>query len=38
VRPDYGDGVERQVAAAEQERGKGDLADLLRSGATWDVG
>ena len=38
VRPDYGDGVEQQVAAAEQERGQGDLADLLRSGATWDVG
>ena len=38
VRPDYGDGVEQQVTAAEQERGQGDLGDLLRSGATWDVG
>ena len=38
VRPDYGEGVEQQIAAAQAERGPGDLAALLRSGATWEVG
>jgi 2-oxoglutarate ferredoxin oxidoreductase subunit beta len=37
VRPDYGEGVEHQIAAAQQERGTGDLESLLRSGATWQV-
>jgi hypothetical protein len=37
VRPDYGEGVEQQLAAAQDARGPGDLASLLRSGATWDV-
>jgi 2-oxoglutarate ferredoxin oxidoreductase subunit beta len=38
VRPDYGSGVDEQVTAARDERGPGDLATLLRSGATWEVG
>jgi 2-oxoglutarate/2-oxoacid ferredoxin oxidoreductase subunit beta len=37
-RPDYGAGVDAQLAASVAERGPGDLAELLRSGATWDVG
>ena len=36
-RPEYGEGVEQQIAAAQDERGPGDLAALLRSGATWEV-
>jgi 2-oxoglutarate/2-oxoacid ferredoxin oxidoreductase subunit beta len=36
-RPEYGDEVERQLALANEQRGPGDLAALLRSGATWDV-
>jgi 2-oxoglutarate/2-oxoacid ferredoxin oxidoreductase subunit beta len=36
-RPDYGGSVDAQLAAAVAERGPGDLAELLRSGATWDV-
>jgi 2-oxoglutarate/2-oxoacid ferredoxin oxidoreductase subunit beta len=36
VRPDYGTGVEQQVAAA-RERGGADLETLLRSGSTWEV-
>ena len=38
VRPDYGEGVEHQVEMAQADRGTGDLATLLRSGATWEVG
>jgi 2-oxoglutarate/2-oxoacid ferredoxin oxidoreductase subunit beta len=38
VRTDYGEGVEQQIAAAQSERGAGDLKALLRSGATWEVG
>ncbi len=38
VRTDYGEGVEQQIAAAQAERGAGDLKALLRSGATWEVG
>ena len=38
VRTDYGEGVEQQLAAAQAERGAGDLKALLRSGATWEVG
>jgi 2-oxoglutarate ferredoxin oxidoreductase subunit beta len=37
VRPDYGEGVNQQIVAAQQQRGPGDLAALLRSGATWNV-
>jgi 2-oxoglutarate ferredoxin oxidoreductase subunit beta len=37
VRTDYAEGVEQQVNAAREQRGPGDLADLLRSGATWEV-
>jgi 2-oxoglutarate ferredoxin oxidoreductase subunit beta len=36
-RPEYGEGVNRQLAAAQEQRGPGDLATLLRSGATWDI-
>jgi 2-oxoglutarate/2-oxoacid ferredoxin oxidoreductase subunit beta len=36
-RTDYGDAVSRQLAAAQDQRGAGDLGQLLRSGATWDV-
>ena len=36
-RPDYGTEVDRQVEAACARRGKGDLAALLASGATWHV-
>jgi 2-oxoglutarate ferredoxin oxidoreductase subunit beta len=36
-RPEYGEGVNRQLAVAQQERGPGDLTALLRSGATWQV-
>jgi len=38
VRPHYGAGVEDQLEAARADRGPGKLHDLLRSGATWDVG
>jgi 2-oxoglutarate/2-oxoacid ferredoxin oxidoreductase subunit beta len=37
VRPDYAEGMEHQLAAARDERGRGDLAALLRSGAVWEV-
>ncbi|WP_436796135.1 2-oxoacid:ferredoxin oxidoreductase subunit beta [Actinospongicola halichondriae] len=36
-RPEYGDGVNQQLAAAQADKGPGDLHALLRSGATWDV-
>ena len=36
-RPEYGAEVDRQLALAQEQRGPGDLAALLRSGATWDV-
>jgi 2-oxoglutarate/2-oxoacid ferredoxin oxidoreductase subunit beta len=36
-RPEYGNEVSRQLAAAQEQRGPGDLGALLRSGATWDV-
>jgi hypothetical protein len=29
--------VNRQVLAAQERRGPGDLADLLASGITWEV-
>jgi 2-oxoglutarate/2-oxoacid ferredoxin oxidoreductase subunit beta len=36
-RMDYGDSVDRQLAAAQQRRGPGDLAALLQSAGTWEV-
>jgi 2-oxoglutarate/2-oxoacid ferredoxin oxidoreductase subunit beta len=36
-RPEYGSQVSRQIAAAQEQRGPGDLGALLHSGATWDV-
>jgi 2-oxoglutarate ferredoxin oxidoreductase subunit beta len=36
-RPEYGESVNQQLAAALEQRGPGDLEALLRSGATWDV-
>ena len=36
-RPEYGEGVNQQLAAAHDQKGPGDLAALLRSGATWEV-
>jgi 2-oxoglutarate/2-oxoacid ferredoxin oxidoreductase subunit beta len=36
-RPEYAGEVSRQIAAAQEQRGPGDLAALLRSGSTWQV-
>jgi 2-oxoglutarate ferredoxin oxidoreductase subunit beta len=36
-RQDYGDAVTKQLAQAQDQRGPGDLAALLRSGPTWEV-
>jgi 2-oxoglutarate/2-oxoacid ferredoxin oxidoreductase subunit beta len=36
-RTDYGDSVDRQLAAAQQRRGPGDLSALLASAGTWEV-
>jgi 2-oxoglutarate ferredoxin oxidoreductase subunit beta len=36
-RPEYGESVNQQLAAAIEQRGPGDLGALLRSGATWEV-
>jgi 2-oxoglutarate ferredoxin oxidoreductase subunit beta len=36
-RVEYGAEVGRQIAAAQDQKGPGDLAELLRSGATWEV-
>ncbi|MGE3621803.1 MAG: 2-oxoacid:ferredoxin oxidoreductase subunit beta [Acidimicrobiia bacterium] len=36
-RPEYGEAVNAQIARAVETKGPGDLAALLRSGATWDV-
>jgi 2-oxoglutarate/2-oxoacid ferredoxin oxidoreductase subunit beta len=36
-RPEYTEETNKQLAAAQAQRGEGDLAALLRSGATWDV-
>ena len=33
----YGRALERQIAAAQEKRGPGDLATLLRSRGTWTV-
>jgi hypothetical protein len=37
-RADYGAEVDAQLADAVSSRGPGDLAQLLRSGAVWEVG
>ncbi|MBS1847392.1 MAG: hypothetical protein JST73_03855 [Actinobacteria bacterium] len=36
-RPDYGSEMDRQLVAAQADRGPGDLASLLRSLPPWDV-
>ncbi len=36
-RPEYGSSVNRQLAAAQEAKGSGDLRDLLRSGGSWTV-
>jgi 2-oxoglutarate ferredoxin oxidoreductase subunit beta len=36
-RAEYGQGVNQQLAAAQSDKGPGDLAALLSSGATWTV-
>jgi len=36
-RTEYSDAVTAQLAAAQEQKGPGDLAALLRSGGTWDV-
>jgi 2-oxoglutarate ferredoxin oxidoreductase subunit beta len=36
-RPNYGEEMQRQLVAAQEKQGPGDLAGLLRSGATWEV-
>src|SRR5262249_35785092 len=36
-RPEYGGEVSRQLAAAQERSGAGDLRTLLHSGATWTV-
>jgi 2-oxoglutarate ferredoxin oxidoreductase subunit beta len=36
-RLEYGSEVARQLAGAQEQRGPGDLAALLRSGGTWEV-
>ena len=36
-RPEYATEATRQIAAAQDRSGPGDLETLLRSGATWDV-
>ncbi len=37
ARPEYSDMVTHQLAAAAEQRGPGDLHELLHSGATWTV-
>ena len=37
-REHYGDSMARQLAAAQERHGPGDLSALLSSGSTWDVG
>jgi 2-oxoglutarate ferredoxin oxidoreductase subunit beta len=36
-RPDYGTQVQQQLVTASEQRGPGELADLLASGSTWTV-
>ena len=37
-RPEYASAVSNQLAAASEKKGPGDLASLLRSNGTWQVG
>ena len=37
VQVSYGDMLERQVAAAQERKGPGDLSQLIRSRGTWTV-
>jgi 2-oxoglutarate/2-oxoacid ferredoxin oxidoreductase subunit beta len=37
TRPEYAEGASQQLAMAQEKSGPGDLAKLLRSGATWVV-
>jgi hypothetical protein len=34
---EYADATDRQLAAAREQKGPGDLTALLHSGATWTV-
>jgi len=36
-RPEYAEAASQQLAAAVEQKGPGDLAALLRSGATWEI-
>jgi len=36
-RPEYAEGVSRQLAAAQDSKGPGDLGALLRSNGTWEL-
>jgi 2-oxoglutarate/2-oxoacid ferredoxin oxidoreductase subunit beta len=36
-RPDYGTQVQQQLVTASEQRGPGELADLMASGSTWTV-
>jgi 2-oxoglutarate ferredoxin oxidoreductase subunit beta len=36
-RPEYGEEMSEQIVGAQQKRGLGDLAALLRSGSSWTV-
>ena len=36
-RAEYGDEMARQIVAAQEQRGAGDLSALLRSGSSWTV-
>jgi 2-oxoglutarate ferredoxin oxidoreductase subunit beta len=36
-RQEYGASANQQIAAAQEQRGPGDLAALLASGSTWSV-
>ncbi len=36
-RPEYGEGMARQIEEATERRGPGDVAALLRSGSSWTV-
>ena len=37
AQPSYGEMLERQVAAAQERKGPGDLGKLIRSRGTWTV-
>ena len=37
-RPVYEESMQAQIAAATEKLGEGDIAKLLRSGDTWEIG